>query len=65
MYKSKKRKIIIITGSDSSGKSKLGQMLGVNKNFLYSYVSISHHDYFDSKTFRIHNEKISSLRKDI
>ena len=41
-----KRKIIFITGSDHSGKSRLGHMLATYDDCLYNYASISPQEFF-------------------
>ena len=63
MKKEANRIIFIITGSDCSGKSKLGHLLGFHKDALFSYATIPYHKYFNQNNFVIYENKVEELKK--
>ena len=63
MKKETNRKIFIITGSDCSGKSKLGHLLGSHKDALFSYATTPYQEFFDEENFKIYDSKIEALKK--
>ena len=63
MKKETNRKIFIITGSDCSGKSKLGHLLGSHKDALFSYATTPYQEFFDEENFKIYDNKIEALKK--
>ncbi len=65
MKKKINRRIIIITGSDSSGKSKLGHLMGSHPDALFSYATTSYHKYFNEKNFVIYENKVEALKDTI
>ena len=44
--------IILINGSNHSGKSKLGHLLGSHPNAMHNYLTLSYNEYFSEKISR-------------
>lgn len=65
MRKIKKRKIFLITGSECSGKSKLGHLLASHKEALFSYSTLGYRSYFSENNFLINENKINALKADL